>query len=168
MTTLGHEPPAWVYATSGDEQLDALGTWIWDLTADTVSCSDEAAAMAGLGAGRLDGDMGSFAAHFTSPSRRALRAAITEAVQQATPFRTWLELEHADGDATLVRISGRPFRDTNGHTVWVVGTLRQVDNEPDPQRPPVAAAAADPEAAWAEPHDRRSAVAAYRHVSHLI
>ena len=170
------ERSQWIYATSGDEQLDALGTWIWDLTMDTVTCSDETAAIAGVGPGQLDGDIGSFAGLFTSQCRSAFRVAVTEGVQQAKPFRTWLELQRADGTVTLVRISGRPFRDPEGHTVWMVGTMSEawpgearatslVATEPGVGLSDPAAAEA---AAWSEPHDRRSAAAAYRHVSHLI
>lgn len=166
---------SWAYATTGDAELDAMGTWIWDLSEDRLTCSDEAAAVAGARRGQLDGDMSSFIARFTPSCRSALRAELTAAVQGAQPFRTSLELQRADGAVTLVRISGRPYRDTEGRTVWIVGTLSEDWPDAVADASPVAERGGDPPdpiagqaAVWPEPHDPRAAVAEYRRVSRLI
>lgn len=153
--------------STGDDRLDALGTWIWDLPEDSVTCSDESVELLGV-TDQIRGSIAWFVSRFTPASGRTLWATLQESLSQATPFRVELELPGRGSGAGLACVCGRPFRDTDGQTLWVVGTLGAVANHADGDDREPPRDAADAPSAWAQPHDRRSAAAFYRHVSELI
>jgi hypothetical protein len=153
--------------STGDDSLDALGTWIWDLPEDSVTCSDETAVLLGV-SGQIRESIAWFVSRFTPTSRQTLWATLHDSLNQATPFSVELQLPGRDYGAVLACVCGRPFRDSEGQTLWVVGTLGTVAHDADGDHGEPARRAADAPSAWVQPHDRRSAAARYRHVSELI
>ena len=151
--------------TTGDDRLDALGTWIWDLRADHVTGSPEFAELLGMPPGsQIHGDFAWFMSCFVPASRRALQVELAESLNHGFPCKALLQLAPQPGAATQVRLSARPFRDSGGDTLFLVGTL-QGESEP-----PAATGPGGPDqtSPWATPCNRRSAVAIYRRVSNLI
>jgi PAS domain-containing protein len=106
-----------------DAALDALGTWIYDVGRGSLTCSEEITDIVGLAPGELDGHARSFLALMRRDRRRAFAAKMLSHAGEGSPFTERLELQGPDGQACLVRLSGRPLRDTGGRPRWIVGTL---------------------------------------------
>lgn len=166
MTT--HAPataqPVWPCTTSGDDELDALGTWVWDVTRRSLTCSEEITDIAQLEPGQLDGNLSWLARLVADAGRRDFCAALLRRADQGAPFEEWIQLTCRDGEMRVLRIKGRPFRDVQGSPLWIVGTLCQVGDDID-ITPGASHSEKHDDEQWTEPRDRRSAVGAYRRVN---
>jgi len=164
--TSTHEQ-AW-QVTTGATDLDALGTWIWDVGRKSLTCSEEITDIAGLEPGELDGHVRSFLALMPRDRRRGFAEKMLRRARQGLPFTERFELRRPDGQACVVRLTGRPFRDTDGGPRWIVGTLSAVAADSDPGFTLATCVSDDASPQWVEPRDRRSAVEAYRRVYELV
>ena len=87
-----------------------LGVWSWDLATNAVNCSSNLAALHGLPPGSFDGSYAGFLNCIHEEDRDAVNAALQEAVQKQSAFRTRYRVAHtASSDERWLATSGAVF-----------------------------------------------------------
>ena len=98
--------------TTIHEALEAaqLGVWSWDLATNAVNCSSNLAALHCLPPGGFDGSYAGFLNCIHEEDRDAVNAALHEAVQKQSAFRTRYRAAHtASSDERWLATSGAVF-----------------------------------------------------------
>jgi len=98
--------------TTIHEALEAaqLGVWSWDLATNAVNCSSNLAALHCLPPGGFDGSYAGFLNCIHEEDRDAVNAALHEAVQKQSAFRTRYRVAHtASSDERWLATSGAVF-----------------------------------------------------------
>jgi len=94
------------------EALEAaqLGVWSWDLATNAVNWSSNLAALHGLAPGSFDGSYAGFLNAINEEDRATVNAALQEAVQKHSGFRTRYRVAHtANSDERWIATSGTVF-----------------------------------------------------------
>ena len=107
--------------TTFHEALEAaqLGIWSWDLATDAVTCSNNLAALHGVPPGGFDGSYAGFLNGINEEDRAGVNAALQEAVQKQSSFRTRYRAAH-------IANSGDRWIATSGTVVLEAGAARRV------------------------------------------
>ncbi|WP_031550620.1 PAS domain S-box protein [Parvularcula oceani] len=94
----------------------AIGTWEWDIQADTMRTDARFARMFGIDKGRAGEGMplASFLAAIHEEDRPRVEAAIAEAVESGEEFEEEYRVTTADGEEAWLLARGKCFRDADG------------------------------------------------------
>jgi sigma-B regulation protein RsbU (phosphoserine phosphatase) len=109
------------------QRLARVGSWWWDVRADTLAWSEELYRIAGCDPKfpppRFDDHSRCF---YTPTSFARLSSAVDAAVRTGRPFALELELVRVDGDLRLVTSRGEAERDASGRVSIVRGSIQDV------------------------------------------
>jgi PAS domain S-box-containing protein len=98
-----------------------MGTWEWDIQANTSKWSDETKRMFGLSPNDPEASSEEFFQMVHPDDRLVVEQAISRAVTQGTPYESEFRIMHPDGSARWVRGRGKVITDDAGKPVRMIG-----------------------------------------------
>ena len=108
------------------QRVGRVGSWHWDLAANTASWSDEMFRLRGFApqSFRITYDTFIFGVHpdDQKPSRRI----IEQALQDHQPFAYTYRTVHPNGDVRILHSSGEVILDTDGQPAQILGTVQDI------------------------------------------
>lgn len=108
------------------QHIGRIGSWDWDSTTDTVTCSEESYHVLGLAPNK---PLPSYENHlklYTAESAARLNEAVKESIQFGKPYELDLELASSAGNRRWVTARSQIKRDTNGQFAGLSGTLTDI------------------------------------------
>ena len=108
------------------QRLAQVGSWWWDPNSDRVTWSEELSHMAGRDPLLPPLTYNEHLAFYTSQSSMRLAATVERCLQTGAPYEMDLEMVRADGAIRLVTARGEVERDTEGHVMFVRGTVQDI------------------------------------------
>ncbi|MDP1569452.1 MAG: PAS domain S-box protein [Vicinamibacterales bacterium] len=97
------------------------GTWDWDIASDTVSWTEDTAALAGLAAESYRGSMAPFFDVLVPEDRPVVVEAIRRAVEGTEPYSVEYRVRRPDGEVQWMMARGHVFRSAGGQPLRMLG-----------------------------------------------
>ena len=108
------------------EAIARLGSWDWDVAADSVTWSDGMHALYGTDAENFAATLAAMVEPIHPDDRRRTQEAARAAVVDGLPYEIEYRLLRADGELRWHSGHGRPQLGPDGNVVRIVGTLQDV------------------------------------------
>ncbi|MEO5919393.1 MAG: EAL domain-containing protein, partial [Candidatus Limnocylindrales bacterium] len=108
------------------QRIAHIGSWEWDVIADTLRLSDETHRIYGLEPGSFSGSIESFTAIVHPDDIELVRAADRAALEDGVPYDVTHRIVRPDGVVRIVHERGEVIRDKAGHSTRLVGTTQDV------------------------------------------
>ena len=108
------------------QRLAAIGSWDWDVLADTVTWSDELYRIVGVERGRFEIGFDSYLALMHPDDRELLRREMETALRTTEPFRFQHRVIRPSGEVRTIDSRGRVELDADGRVVRMLGTGQDV------------------------------------------
>jgi diguanylate cyclase (GGDEF)-like protein/PAS domain S-box-containing protein len=108
------------------QRLAAIGSWEWDVVADTVAWSDELYRIVGVERGRFEIDFDSYLALTHPDDRELLRREVETALRTTEPFHFEHRVIRPSGKVRTIDSRGRVEVDGDGRIVRMTGTGQDV------------------------------------------
>jgi PAS domain S-box-containing protein len=108
------------------QQMAGVGSWSWDVTADTWTWSDQLLRIAELEPGSQPPDLATLLGAINPADREAVRAVTAGALRDGEPYEVSFTMTRRNGRRRTVRGRGVPVRGAGGHVVRVDGFAQDV------------------------------------------
>ena len=108
------------------QRLAAIGSWDWDVQADTVAWSDEMYRIVGVERDRFEIGFDSYLALMHPDDRELLRREIETALRTTEPFRFQHRVIQPSGEVRTIDSRGRVALDDDGRVVRMLGTGQDI------------------------------------------
>src|SRR5450631_2405222 len=108
------------------QRLANLGSWRWDILANTISWSDQLYEIYGLRQGQFKGTLQEFVGFIHPDDRAQVRASIGAALQSGKDFSHEERIVRPDGSIRHLNSVGEVVRDENGAAVRMLGICLDV------------------------------------------
>ncbi|MET9250555.1 PAS domain-containing protein, partial [Nonomuraea sp. NPDC003709] len=113
------------------QDLQAVGTWDWNIWTGDVIWNDAMLTVLGLGPGTFDGRIETWMGTIHPEDLPWVLSDIDEAIRTGRMHSTEYRVCRPDGTSGWVRVRGRPVFDENGEPAHMVGTLWNVTKTHD-------------------------------------
>jgi PAS domain S-box-containing protein len=111
------------------QQIAHLGSWEWDIAADTVTWSDELSRIYGLATGEFDGTYQGFLQRVHPDDRAMVEQTIADAYAQRRAFDMLHRIVRPDGVTRVVHARGEVICDEAGEPVRMVGAGHDITEQ---------------------------------------
>ncbi len=108
------------------QRLANVGSWQWDLQADTVTWSEQLYRIYGLDPSLPAVSYKGHETLYTPESWLRLQGAVEETLRSGTPYELDLEMNHSDGTSKWIIAKGEVRRDGAGNIVRLRGTVDDI------------------------------------------
>ncbi len=108
------------------QRIGRLGSWCWDIQADTVDWSPELYSFFGRDPGSAPPCFNELQAFHPPQSWQTLQACVTRAIEAGEPYALELPFVRADGSQGWLLAHGHPVRGADGAVVKLRGTAQDV------------------------------------------
>jgi diguanylate cyclase (GGDEF)-like protein/PAS domain S-box-containing protein len=108
------------------QRLAGIGSWDWDVVADTTTWSDELYRIVGVERATFEIGYESYFERMHPDDRDPLRRALETALRDAAPFQLEHRVTRPDGEERTIESRGRVEVDANGRVVRILGTGQDV------------------------------------------
>jgi PAS domain S-box-containing protein len=108
------------------QRLAQLGSWEWDRTTDTVTCSAEVLRMLGLPAYPSSLAYADMLAMVHAEDRERVAVALRAAAERGRPLSTAFRVIRADGEMRALHARGEPLRGPDGELRGLFGTHQDI------------------------------------------
>jgi diguanylate cyclase (GGDEF)-like protein/PAS domain S-box-containing protein len=117
------------HALAEAQRLARIGSWEWDMVANTVEWSDELYRIMGVDRASFTIDGESFYARVPSEDREPIERAIETTMRTTEPFRLEHRVVHPGGEVRTIDSRGRAELDGDGRVVRLLGTAQDVTEQ---------------------------------------
>lgn len=108
------------------QQIAQLGSWEWDIKADTIHWSDQLYRVFDIEPDEFDGSFQRYLTLIHPDDRQAAQQMIEEAFQQRAPFTFEHRVLRRDGSVRLVTSRGELIMDESGEPIRMIGTGQDI------------------------------------------
>ena len=116
------------------QRLANLGSWRWDVLANTISWSDQLLEIYGLRPGQFKGTLQEFIGFIHPDDRPQVRASISAALKSGKHFRHEERIIRPDGSVRHLHSVGEVVRDESGAAVRMLGICLDVTERKQAER----------------------------------
>ena len=116
------------------QRLANLGSWRWDVSANTISWSDQLLEIYGLRPGQFKGTLQEFIGFIHPDDRPQVRASISAALKSGKHFSHEERIIRPDGSIRHLNSVGEVVRDENGTAVRMLGICLDVTERKQAER----------------------------------
>jgi len=116
------------------QRLANLGSWRWDVLANTISWSDQLYEIYGLRQGQFKGTLQEFVGFIHPDDRAQVRASIGAALQSGKDFSHEERIVRPDGSIRQLHSVGEVIRDESGAAVRMLGVCLDVTERKQAER----------------------------------
>jgi diguanylate cyclase (GGDEF)-like protein/PAS domain S-box-containing protein len=117
------------HALAEAQRLARIGSWEWDVVANTVEWSDELYRIMGVERASFTIDGDSFYARVPAEDREPIERAIQATLRTTEPFRFEHRVVHPGGELRTIDSRGRAELDGDGRVVRLLGTAQDVTEQ---------------------------------------
>ncbi|MEW5799510.1 MAG: PAS domain S-box protein [Bacteroidota bacterium] len=108
------------------QQIAHIGSWEWDITANTVHWSDELYRIYGLLPGQVETTYESYIERVHPEDQPIVRRNVERALQERKPFRSEYRIVHPDGTVRTVEGRGEAVLDDKNRIIKLRGTCQDI------------------------------------------
>ncbi|HTA66253.1 MAG TPA: diguanylate cyclase, partial [Xanthomonadaceae bacterium] len=126
------------------QKIARIGSWEWDVAADTILWSDEMHRIYGIAAGAVALNLETVLQHIHPDDRAPVKAAVGMSQRTGEPFAFEHRIVRPDGTIRTLQANGRVVVDDRGEVVRMLGTGQDVTEIKDTEQRLVKLAHFDP------------------------
>ncbi|HEV3027499.1 MAG TPA: ATP-binding protein, partial [Planctomycetota bacterium] len=108
------------------QEIARLGSWVWNVTGNTVAWSDEVYRISGIMPTKFGGAFGDFIKVAHPDDRTLLQDALEMACRKREPLMLDFRIIRPDGSVRHLHAQGKVVLDESGRPVRLVGTLQDI------------------------------------------
>lgn len=108
------------------QQLAHIGSWEWDVMANTINWSDELYRIFGLSQKESSTDYASYLSYLHPDDREYVNDIVQKAFADHQPFNLFHRLVRPDGEIRIISSSGSVYTDDQNNTIRMVGTAQDI------------------------------------------
>ena len=112
------------------QQITHIGSWEWDLATGVVTWSDELYRIFGLSPRSCEITLEAFLARVHPDDRDRVQRLVAAAIERGGPFGHGERIVRPDGSVRKLDTVGEVLLDTQGRPVSVIGTCRDITDDP--------------------------------------
>ncbi len=116
------------------QRLANLGSWRWDIPANTITWSEQLYEIYGVRPGQFKGTLQEFVAFIHPNDRAQVRASISAALQAGKEFRHEERIVRPDGSLRELQSIGEVVRDESGTAIRMLGVCLDVTDRKQAER----------------------------------
>jgi PAS domain S-box-containing protein len=116
------------------QRLANLGSWRWDIPANTITWSEQLYEIYGVRPGQFKGTLQEFVAFIHPDDRAQVRASISAALQTGKEFRHEERIVRPDGSIRELQSIGEVVRDESGTAIRMLGVCLDVTDRKQAER----------------------------------
>ncbi len=111
------------------QRMASMGTWEWDISKNTISCSDEFCNLFELQTSQHSGTVEEFINLVHPDDREFVTAKLRAVTVDKAPFEIFHRVLRADGTERIIRNRARAFADESGKLIRVFGIAQDLTDE---------------------------------------
>ncbi len=108
------------------QRLAHIGSWEWDVLANTIDWTDELFRIFGLDPKTAGTDYASYLSYLHPDDRENVNVIVQKAFVDHQPFNFFHKTIRPDGAVRIISATGNVFTDADGNTIRMVGTAQDI------------------------------------------